>query len=352
MADLPVITGHRSVARALASDAVHATLAVGFSLVILGYLHREWQPWWALGCGLVAGVAVRRVVAPSFVAFPAFLGRFLDAGVVAATVTFIGWATLARYPVAYWVLRWQQALALPALAIGLSAGIAGLVITGRRLQREIEAQEARLAALRQAEIAARLRALQAQINPHFLFNALNTLAELVHGDPDTSERFVGDLAHLLRYSLRSSAAGTVPLSQEIDAVERYLRLEQTRHGARLRVERAVDDGALEVAVPGLVLQPLVENAVKYAVATRSEGGTIRIEAALAGEQLVLTVEDDGPGISGHDAEPAGGEVGTGGAGGGLANVRQRLLLTFGERGTMDISRPEGGGARIELRVPR
>jgi len=363
----PLPTRKPGLVRVLAGEAAHAVLASAGALLLLGYTHRELQPWWAVGIGLVAGIGLRRLVAPAFAAFPPFLRRFLDGGVAAVAVLLLSWATLGLYPFAYWVLRWQQAVALPTLAVGLCAGLAGLVVTGRRLQKEIEAQEARLAALRQAELAARLRALQAQINPHFLFNSLNTLAEMVHGDPDTSEQFVGDLAHLLRYSLRSSASGVVPLQQELDATERYLRLEQARHGARLRVERDVDEAQGTVSVPGLVLQPLVENAVRHAVAPRSEGGTIRLEVRAAGERLVLVVQDDGPGMpdevvarlqtAGADGRlpvpvGPGAEHGTGGAGGGLANVRQRLALTFGEQGTMEITRPADGGTRIELGVPR
>ena len=256
------------------ADVAYAPASTGLALLLLWYLHGVWQPWWALACGVGAGLVLRRVVAQAYAAFPPFLCRPLDAGVVLVG-TFLGsWATLAGYPLPYWVLRWREALTLPASAALLGLGIAAVVYTFRRLQTEIEDREARLAALREAELRARLRALQAQINPHFLFNALNSLAEMVHGDADEAEQMVGDLAHLLRYSLRSGS-GLVTLDQELEAVRRYLRLEGARLGARLRVQEHIGDGAGAAELPGLVLQPLVENAVKHAVAPRPEGGLVR-----------------------------------------------------------------------------
>ena len=324
----------------------YAVAGSGIALGLLAYLHGMLQPWWALICGLVGAVLLRRVAAQAYSAFPRFLRLPLNGGVALIGVFGASWATLARYSVPYWVLRWREAAAIGAAATMLGLGIAAVVYTHRRLQKEIEAREARLAALREAELQARLRALQAQINPHFLFNALNSLAELVHGDPDDAEQMVGDLAHLLRYSLRSSAAGLVPLSQELEAVERYLRLERTRLGDRLRVEIDVRDEVGTAEVPGLVLQPLVENAVQHAVAPRADGGTIRIAAARRDGDVHIVVEDDGPGMeddAGHE------QVGTGGAGGGLANVRQRLALSTG--GELEVLRAEAGGARIVLTIP-
>ena len=279
-------------------DAAYAPGATALAMLLLWYLHGAWQPWWALACGLGAGVLLRRVVAQGYAAFPPFLKRPLDAG-VALVGTFLGcWITLAGYPIPYWILRWREALALPAAAALLGLGIAAVVYTFRRLQLEIEEHEARLAALREAELRARLRALQAQINPHFLFNALNSLAEMVHGDADEAEQMVGDLAHLLRYSLRSSASGLVTLDQELESVRRYLRLERVRLGARLRVEEDIEDGVGAAELPGLVLQPLVENAIKHAVAPRPEGGSLRIVARRDTGGVVVIVEDDGPSVLG------------------------------------------------------
>ena len=340
------------------ADVAYAPMATALALLLLWFLHGIWQPWWALACGLGTGVVLRRVVAQAYAAFPPFLCRPLDAGVVMVG-TFLGsWATLAGYPLPYWVLRWREALTLPAAAALLGMGIAAVVYTFRRLQLEIEDREARLAALREAELRARLRALQAQINPHFLFNALNSLAEMVHGDADEAEQMVGDLAHLLRYSLRSSASGMVTLDQEMASVRRYLRLEGVRLGDRLRVEEHIADDVATAELPGLVLQPLVENAVKHAVAPRPEGGIVRVEARRDGDGVTVVVEDDGPGLGETELARYGGDdggteapaapVGTGGAGGGLASAQQRLTLA--RRGRLRVGRSELGGTRIELRL--
>jgi sensor histidine kinase YesM len=338
------------------ADAAYAPGASALALLLLWYLHGVWLPWWALACGVGAGVLLRRVVAQGYAAFPSFLKRPLDAG-VALVGTFLGcWITLVGYPIPYWILRWREALTLPFAAALLGLGIAAVVYTFRRLQLEIEEREARLAALREAELRARLRALQAQINPHFLFNSLNSLAEMVHGDADEAEQMVGDLAHLLRYSLRSSASGMVTLDQELESVRRYLRLERVRLGSRLRVEKDIEDGVGDTELPGLVLQPLVENAIKHAVAPRPEGGSLRISARRDAGAVVVVVRDDGPGLSDEDmaryaadASPSpDASVGTGGAGGGLASAQQRLALA--RRGELRVGRGEDGGTRIELRL--
>jgi LytS/YehU family sensor histidine kinase len=223
------------------------------------------------------------------------------------------------------------------------------------MRSEIEEARAREAELRESTLRAQLRALQAQINPHFLFNAFNAVAELVHDDPDVAEQLVGDLAHMLRYSLRSSAQDRVPLSQEIEVTERYLRVEKARLGDRLRVHRDIDPEVTDLLVPGLLLQPLVENAVQHAVASRVEGGDVAIEIRRVGEEVVVAVRDDGPGLPGGLLPPSveegsTGSRGTGGAGGGLANVARRLELAY--RGSATLAAEElEPGTRIEMRIP-
>ncbi|MDP7111905.1 MAG: histidine kinase [Myxococcota bacterium] len=268
-----------------------------------------------------------------------------------------------RFPLPYWALRWRELVSVAGLLLVGGLAVTALVYTYHRLAVEVERREAQMAQLREAGLHARLSALQAQINPHFLFNALNSLAELVHGDPDEAERHVGDLAHLLRYSLRSSASGLVPLEHELVAVDRYLSLERVRLGDRLRVDVDVDPALGSTQVPGLSLQPLVENAVRHAVAARSEGGTLRVTAVAEEGGLRIAVEDDGPGLPDEvrarlaavaSAEPgaAPAPAGTGGAGGGLANVQQRMMLSYPGSGGLTVVEPEGGGTRLELFLPR
>lgn len=330
------------------------------SLLLLWYLHGTWQPGWALLCGSLAGFGLRRVVRPSYSTFPPYLRNPLGAGIVVLGTVVASWATLGRQPSSYWLLRWREAVTLPILAAALGLGLAGVIYSHARMRAEIEAARSREAALREATLRARLKALQAQINPHFLFNAFNALAELTHDDPAVAEQLVEDLAHLLRYSLRSSA-GTVRLGQELEAVDRYLRVEQARLGPRLRVTREVAPEALAVRVPGLILQPIVENAVQHAVAPRPEGGEVNIRIERGPDGVTIQVGDDGPGLpeatlarldlSLVDAtESLDIAAGSGGAGGGLANVLQRLALGYRGKATFSARRLEPG-TLIEMGLP-
>ncbi|MFQ5745387.1 MAG: sensor histidine kinase [Acidobacteriota bacterium] len=338
------------------------------ALLLLQYLHGQWQPSWALGCGVVAGIFVRRAVAPSYASFPDFLRRPLDLSVVLLGTLLAAWGTLAapRYGgIPYLLSVWRQAVALPVVAAVLGLAVAAAVYTHGRMRREVEAHRTREAAMRETALRAQLKALQAQINPHFLFNAFNALAELVHDEADLAEELIGDLAHLLRYSLYSSASGTVSLAQELEAVERYLRIEKARLGERLKVERSVDPTFIDTPIPGLILQPLLENAVRYAVAPRAEGGTVQIEVSGEDGFLRIAVEDDGPGmpegvgqqllsLSSGVGEKGleGAATGTAGAGGGLVNVYRRLLLSYRGAARLSLREADGGGAHVEIRVPR
>lgn len=342
---------------------IEVAAAAAGSLVaafLLWYLHDSLQLAWAVLCGVVGGVVVRRLVAPAYASFPDFLRGPLELGTVLLGTVLAAWATLVTYPLTYWVLRWRQVVAILAVAAFLGLGLVGLVYTHARMRREVEEARAREAAFREESLRAQLRALQAQINPHFLFNAFNVLAELTHEDPAVAERLVGDLAYLLRYSLRSSAVGMVPLRQELDAVERYLRVERARLGPRLKVRRDVDEETTEWRIPGLVLQPLVENSVQHAVAPRPEGGEIRIVVRRLGAGVRIAVEDDGPGVPrsvrrwidelGDGGSPAG-RGGTAGAGGGLANVQMRLALAYRGAVRLEIEGRESGGALVAMTIP-
>ena len=192
---------------------------------------------------------------------------------------------------------------------------------------------------------ARLQALRYQLNPHFLFNALNGVSTLV-----TEERtreatdMLAELSDFLRLTLERDDEAEVPLADEVEFVRRYLAIEQVRFGDRLRVAVDVEPGVLAAPVPALVLQPLVENAVKYAVAPREAGGRIAVEARRDGEALLLAVSDDGPGLGSGDGAADG-------LGVGLANVRDRLREQYGDEGRVEATRAEGGGLRVELRLP-
>ena len=215
---------------------------------------------------------------------------------------------------------------------------------GIKFSRQLrEQKEAALKAQAMAH-EAQLKMLRYQLNPHFLFNTLNAISTLVLDHKNgTANGMVGSLSAFLRYSLDSDPVQRVTLAQEIDATNLYLGIEQLRFGERLRVRMNIDPAAREALVPSLVLQPLIENAVKYAVSKREEGGSIEIEARRVGEDLVIVMRDDGPGCTNFENRSNGHGV-------GLANTRERLRVLYGERQHFDLANrtPHGVEARIEL----
>ncbi len=191
---------------------------------------------------------------------------------------------------------------------------------------------------------ARLQALRYQLNPHFLFNALNGISTLV-AEVRTREAsdMIAQLSDFLRLTLEQDDASEVTLAAEVDFVRRYLEIEQVRMGERLRVVIDVDADLLPAAVPALVLQPLVENAVKYAAAPRETGASIWVEARRDSGALVLSVSDDGPGMTSGD--------GVTGFGVGLANVRARVEERYGADGRMEVGASPSGGVCVRLQFP-
>ncbi len=207
----------------------------------------------------------------------------------------------------------------------------------RRLQeKERAAQE-----LQTLAAQADLKALKAQINPHFLFNTLNTIAALIHTDPTLAEVTVERLAEMFRYVLVGSERGLTSLEEELAFVDGYLAIERARFGQRLHVARQVAPEALAVSVPSLILQPLVENAVRHG---RREDGVVdlTLRVQLTAGEVVITVADRGPGMpENHSVEH--------GPGHGLRNVDQRLRAMYG-RG-VEIGQNEPHGAVVTVRVP-
>jgi signal transduction histidine kinase len=189
---------------------------------------------------------------------------------------------------------------------------------------------------------AELRALRAQINPHFLFNTLNTIASLIRQDPEAAEDVTTRLAELFRYALRGSRRGTAPLREELEFLRHYLAIERTRFGERLQVVEDIAPGLDAVEVPSLLLQPLVENAVRYAVADRVHGGRIAVSARAEAGVLMLEVADDGPGID--PASPPSGN------GFGLHSVRERLRAA-GPPHALEVHSAPGAGTRVRVTVP-
>ena len=218
--------------------------------------------------------------------------------------------------------------------------LAGRTVTNssRTLFRHATHQAAIAADARSQAAAAHVAVLQARMNPHFLFNALNTVAALVRSDPPAAERVVENLSDVMRQTLGRSATRMGTVDEELAYVRSYLMLEQARWGNRLVVDWNVDDAARPWPLPPFVLQPLVENALTHGIGACLAGGTIRITVR-GGDVLTIEVEDTGPGF------PARWQPGT-----GLGNLRERLHTLYGERATLETA-GERGGARVTVTVP-
>lgn len=204
-------------------------------------------------------------------------------------------------------------------------------------------EQAAAAERAQAEAAdARLAALQAQMNPHFLFNALNTIASLVRTDARAAEATTENLAAILRRTLDRSRSTLSTVEDEADYLRAYLSIEQARFGDRLSVEWQIDPAALPVRIPPMTLQPLAENALRHGIGGRLEGGRVRIAARRMDGVLRLEVEDDGAGFV------RGAREGT-----GLGNLRARLATLYGDRASLDIEPlPRGTLATVQLPAER
>jgi two-component system LytT family sensor kinase len=224
---------------------------------------------------------------------------------------------------------------------GITAGLAYAIRVTRTL-REREAATARAEA---ARASAELSALRGQLNPHFLFNTLHTLTALVRRDPVTAEAALEQFGEMLRYVLDVNRASRedVTLAEELEFVRNFLALEQLRLGERLRYVERLDPEACDCVIPSLTLQPLVENAVKYAIAPRVAGGTIVVSSSLEGNSLVLEVSDDGPGASGA--------WDSGGFGVGLRAVKQRLEARFPGASSFGINTAPAAGFSVRLSFP-
>jgi len=192
---------------------------------------------------------------------------------------------------------------------------------------------------------AQLAALRAQINPHFLFNSLNSIAQLIRSDPERAEACVERLAEMFRYVLRHGEKDFVPLAEELEMAQAYLDIERARFGERLRVETHVDAPSLQHLMPNLILQPLVENAVRHGLSRKRGGGTVRIDAAVTDGCLELVVGDDGLGM------PGGALARVYEHGIGLRNLRDRLQRLYGPAHLPEITSAPGTGTRVRLRLP-
>jgi sensor histidine kinase YesM len=307
--------------RALTVSLASAWMWVPLTLALLAVvawrpLDRErWPSTLALYAATVLGVCVAR------------------AGLVVVLNPWVGW--YGALPGAGDVLMTSVANNLLLACLQLGIGHA-LVLARRDAERKQQTDE-----LRAALAEARLATLEGQLRPHFLFNALNSIAELVHRDRDAAERAVLDLAELLRESLRERGP-EVALADELRLATAYLAIEKLRLGDRLDLAWSVAADARTARVPRLLLQPLVENAIRHGVALRQAPGRLAIAAERRGERLVVTIDNDGPGPG---ADPAGEPHGI-----GLRATRARLAHLYGADQSLDLVRT-ATGTRAVVTVP-
>jgi two-component system, LytTR family, sensor kinase len=197
------------------------------------------------------------------------------------------------------------------------------------------------AALLQVQLAdARLDALRMQLNPHFLFNTLHAIAALVERDPSGVRRMIARLSELLRLTMDTDAEHEVTLGEELAFLRRYIEIMEIRFMGRLRVEIDVGGEMTSALVPRLILQPLVENALEHGAARATGNGVVGISAVRDGDQLVIAVRDDGPGVSANAS-----------SGVGLSNTRARLAALYDDAASLTLESPPEGGAKAEMRLP-
>ena len=229
------------------------------------------------------------------------------------------------------------------LSILIYMGVVGIWSTYSYYQkyRERELHSSQLAA-RLAQ--SRLQVLKMQLHPHFLFNTLNAISELIYKDPESADRMLTDLSDLLRLSFENLEVQEIPLKQELEFLAKYLEIEQMRFHDRLTVDMNISPETLDASVPNMILQPLVENAIKHGIAPRSSGGRIDINAVRSNGHLQISVSDDGLGVPFGDFENLSEGV-------GLSNTRRRLRHLYGDRHRFELEKRDKGGLGVYLEIP-
>ena len=270
----------------------------------------------------------------------------LDASIymaVSVTGSFVAAIVVDRFLVPGFLGTPRAWLVSGMFAVAFSLLIGG-IIYARIFYQQAVSRAVALERMRGELERAELRALRAQVNPHFLFNTLNTIAALIRENPDAAEDVTTRLADVFRHALSASSREHTRLADELEFLRSWLAIERVRFGDRLRVIEHVDAGLDDVPVPGLLFQPLVENAVRYAVAPRSEGGTVTIRVVRdpSGDTLTAEISDDGPGFV------PGGRVH--GNGVGLESVRERLRLG-GAGHAFALDTAPGMGTRVRVTLP-
>jgi two-component system, LytTR family, sensor kinase len=321
------------------------TIEAGKLLILnlaLWYLPAVMMPaivWAARRFPLEAGRRVRAIAVHSAGALLFSFAHLL--GLLA--VRFLLWENGGKNPNATWAQYFQRrsfeqldwSLMVYAVIVGVSHAVA--------YYHELQERKLKASQLETRLIEARLKTLEAELHPHFLFNTLHAISTLVHRDPESADRMISRLSDLLRITFDRSGEPKVSLKEEMDFLQKYLDIEQTRFQDRLSVHVQVEPDALDGEVPRMILQPIVENAIKHGIAGRSGGDNVQITAGLHGDRLWMQVHDNGGGL----------QVGTLKAlrtGVGLSNTRARLDCLYGRLYRLEFS-DKRGGLSVLIEIP-
>lgn len=216
-----------------------------------------------------------------------------------------------------------------------------VVLRGMESQRRLRDERLRNAQLETQLVQSQLQALRMQLQPHFLFNTLNAISALTLSDPAQARLMIARLGDFLRLTLEERNAPEIPLTRELEFLHCYLGIQQVRFQDRLATHIHMDEDTLRAAVPNMILQPLVENALRHGLLSKSKHGTLHVSSQRTGDTLQLRVEDDGLGLP-----PGGPREGV-----GLGNTRERLKVLFGDAARLDLHRRDGGGTRVDIHFP-
>lgn len=346
------VLSRSALAKALA--AVVLSTAIGTIFALPMWSPSQWKQslaeWWAwaLLLPLISFVDWRMPFPPNQLG-RRVLAHFAMGVVFTGAYLYLFFALRALLGNMQWSeLAWSRTFVFANLGWYLWSGLIYAMIVGAlqayAYYRRFVGSELQIERLEKSYTQARLNALRMQLDPHFLFNALNTISSHVERDPRLTRRMIEHLGDLLRMSLETKDRQEVPLAEEVAFLDHYLEIQRIRFGNQLEVTVDVAPEVRYAMAPSLVLQPLVENAIRHGISKRASGGTIQVSARAEEGRLVLRVEDDGAGLpQGWTLEHS--------AGLGLSVTRERVEALYGDEAAISVLRRPGGGTVVELKLP-
>jgi len=327
-------------------NAVRDNASVSFKRTVSGYLADFWL--WGMLSPLIFRLATRYELRNRF---PRNLFIHLAISMIFALVVlsaaspltwYLGYPNFIRNPTLFILWR-NNAFSIYYFHQGLTIYWTTLVVAhALHYYKGLREEEARASRLSAQLAQAQLQALRMQIHPHFLFNTLNSIAALLHKDVETADRMIARLGDFLRSTLSRSEAQTITFDQELGFLKCYLDIERTRFQDRLTVNLEIDPHTLEVHVPNLILQPIVENAVQHGIARQTDAGLITIRASKLQGRLLIEVEDNGPGLNANQ---------NGNSGIGLKNTKSRLEQFYGNDFSFRIGKANAQGVLVSINIP-